>query len=432
MTISNRLAARLKSRDIHYGWVVAATTFLVMLATAGAMGSAGVLIEPLKAEFGWTNEQISTALSLRLVLFGLMGPFAAALMNYFGLRTVVSVALGLIATGLVASMFVTQVWQLVAVWGFVIGFGTGMTAMVLGAIVATRWFEKRRGLVVGMLTASVATGQLVFLPLLAKVTEVIGWRWALAIVVAALTLAFLMLRLFMRDRPADVGLQPYGHEPGSAPPAPVKANDDGLLAMLASPLVALREASRSTTFWALFASFFVCGFSTNGLIQMHWISLCGDYGIAPTGAAGLLAVIGAFDLVGTLLSGWLSDRYDNRWLLFWFYSLRGMSLMYLPFSDFSILSLSFFAIFYGLDWVATVPPTVKLTAERFGPERAGLVFGWIFAGHQLGAAAAAYAAGASRTGLATFAPAIFTAGALCILAALMMISMRPQPNPQPA
>lgn len=425
MTISNRIAVALQARDIHYGWVVVATTFLVMLATAGAMGSAGVLIEPLKAEFGWTNAQISTALSLRLVLFGLMGPFAAAFMTYFGLRRVVSVALVMIAAGITASMFVTQVWQLVAVWGVVVGLGTGMTALVLGAIVATRWFEKRRGLVVALLTASMATGQLVFLPLLANVTERIGWRPALCIVVAALALAFVLIRILMRDDPAEVGLAPFGSD-AHVVHAPRAANAS-LGAMLASPVIALREASRSTTFWVLFASFFVCGFSTNGLIQTHWISLCGDYGIAPTGAAGMLAIIGAFDLAGTLLSGWLSDRFDNRVLLFWFYSLRGLSLMYLPFSDFSIVALSLFAVFYGLDWVATVPPTVKLTAERFGAEKAGLVFGWIFAGHQLGAATAAYAAGASRTGLATFAPAIFAAGALCIVAALLMLSLRQRP-----
>lgn len=424
MTISNRIAANLQARDIHYGWVVVATTFLVMLATAGAMGSAGVLIDPLKAEFGWTTAQISTALSLRLVLFGLVGPFAAAFMSYFGLRKVISFAVIMIATGVTASMFVTEVWQLVLVWGVIVGLGTGMTALVLGAIVATRWFEKRRGLVVGLLTASMATGQLIFLPLLANVTERIGWRPALSIVVAALLIAFVLIRLLMRDRPADVGLALYG---SGADPGPVTTpqSDSGLGAMLASPLVALREAAASTTFWALFASFFICGFSTNGLIQTHWISLCGDYGIAPTGAASMLALVGAFDLAGTLLSGWLSDRFDNRVLLFWFYSLRGLSLMYLPFSDFSVVALSIFAVFYGLDWVATVPPTVKLTAERFGAEKSGLVFGWIFTGHQLGAASAAYLAGASRTGLATYSPAIFAAGALCIVAALLMLSLRP-------
>lgn len=418
MTISDRIAAAASARGIHYGWVVAATTFLVMLATAGAMGSAGVLIDPLQKEFGWTNAQVSTALSLRLVLFGLMGPFAAAFMNRFGVRQVVSFALAMIAAGVLASLFVREIWQLILVWGVIVGLGTGMTALVLGAIVATRWFVERRGFVVGLLTASMATGQLVFLPLLAAVTERIGWRPALCIVIAALLAAFALVRLLMRDDPADLGLTPYGGTSANA----ARGTGD-LMSLLAAPIVALRDAARSGTFWALFASFFICGFSTNGLIQTHWISLCGDFGIAATGAAGMLAIIGAFDLVGTLASGWLSDRYDNRWLLFWFYSLRGLSLMYLPFSDFSIVALSLFAVFYGLDWVATVPPTVKLTAERFGAERAGLVFGWIFTGHQLGAASAAYAAGASRTGFATYMPAVFAAGVLCMVGAVIVVSL---------
>ena len=304
-----------------------------------------------------------------------------------------------------------------------------MTALVLGAIVSMRWFEAKRGLVVGLLTASMATGQLVFLPLLAYVTEQIGWRPALGIVVAALSVVFILVRLLMRDDPDELGQTVYGSDLARRPRP---AGSDSLSGMLTAPLRTLRDVSGSTTFWALFASFFVCGFSTNGLIQQHWISLCGDYGIAPTGAAGMLAIVGAFDLVGTILSGWLSDRYDNRWLLFWYYSLRGLSLMYLPFSDFSMFALSLFAVFYGLDWIATVPPTVKLTGQRFGAERAGLVFGWIFAGHQIGAATAAYAAGATRTGLGTYTPAIVAAGALCLVAATMMISLRRQPLAAPA
>lgn len=421
MTVSNILASRLAARQIPYAWAVVAVTFLVMLTTAGAMGAAGILIDPLKTEFGWTTEQISTALALRLVLFGLMGPFAAAFMTYFGIRSIVSVALAMIAAGVLASLFVTQVWHLVVVWGIVVGLGTGMTALVLGAIVAMRWFDEKRGLVVGLLTASMATGQLVFLPLLAWVTERIGWRPALTIVVAALAVAFALVRLLMREDPADVGQTIYG---STLDRRARPQGSDSLRGMLAIPMQTLASVSGSTTFWALFASFFICGFSTNGLIQQHWVSFCGDYGIAPTGAAGILAIVGIFDLVGTVLSGWLSDRYDSRWLLFWYYSLRGLSLMYLPFSDFSILALSLFAVFYGLDWIATVPPTVKLTAQRFGAEQAGVVFGWIFAGHQLGAAAAAYGAGAARTGLGTYTPAIFAAGALCIIAAIMMISLR--------
>lgn len=423
--IAQPLSRALASRRIHYGWVVAGVTFLTMLATAGAMGSAGVLIQPLEKEFGWTTEQISTALALRLVLYGVLGPFAAVFMNQWGIRKVASFALAMIMGGVFASFFMTELWQLIALWGVVIGIGTGMTALVLGATVATRWFAARRGLVVGLMTAANATGSLVFLPMLAAVTEAVGWRSALAVLVAFLAAVVLMILLFMRDRPADLGLPRFGET--ALTPAPMRAASLG--ALLLQPLRALAEAARSMVFWVLFFTFFVCGFSTNGLIQMHWISICGDFGIAAVGAAGLLAVIGVFDLIGTISSGWLSDRYDNRWLLFCFYGLRGLSLIYLPFSSFSIAELSVFAVFYGLDWVATVPPTVKLAAERFGPERAPMVFGWVFMGHQLGAASAAYIAGAVRTGFDTYMPALFAAGILCLIAALSILTLsKPQPR----
>ena len=417
--MSSRLASWLARRGIHYGWVVAAATFLTMLATAGAVGAPGVMIGPLQREFGWSNAEISGALAIRLILFGLMGPFAAALMNRFGVKRVVSSALLLIAAGLFGSFAMTRVWELALLWGVVMGFGTGMTAMVLGATVANRWFSKRRGLVVGMLTASTATGQLVFLPLLATLTHHYGWRSALLFVIFMLLLAMAMVLLLMRNQPADVGLPAYGDSNIAIAP-PMR---HGLASLLMAPIDALREAAHSRTFWILFASFFVCGFSTNGLIQTHWITLCGDYGVAPVGAAGVLAAIGVFDFMGTILSGWLSDRYDNRWLLFCYYGLRGLSLIALPFTSFSFYGLSLFAVFYGLDWVATVPPTVRLATDRFGRERANVTFGWIFAGHQLGAAAAAFGAGASRTSFATYLPALLAAGLLCLGAALLVLSL---------
>ena len=417
--IASRIASALESRGIHYGWVVAGVTFLTMLATAGAMGSAGVLIQPLEQEFGWSTEQISAAMAVRLVLFGLFGPFAAAFMNQWGVRRVASFALLMIMGGIVGSFFMTSVMHLVVLWGVVMGVGTGMTALVLGATVAMRWFEAKRGLVVGLMTAANATGQLVFLPMLASLTETYGWRSAMTALVAVLVVAMGLLVLFMRDRPADVGLPRYGE--ADITPAPPRSRR--LATVLAEPIRTLVAVSGSRVFWVLFGTFSICGFSTNGLIQMHWISICGDFGIAAVGAAGLLALIGVFDLVGTITSGWLSDRFDNRKLLFWFYALRGLSLIYLPFSSFSIYELSLFAIFYGLDWIATVPPTVKLTAERFGAARAPLVFGWIFTGHQVGAAAAAYFAGAVRTDFETYMPALFIAGLLCLVAAFAVMTV---------
>lgn len=420
--LSTTLAARLKKRNIHYGWVVATTTFLTMLATAGAMGSAGVMLGPLRTEFGWDTAEISSAVAIRLVLFGLLGPFAAAFMNHFGIRQVVGVALGFIALGIGGSWFMTELWQLMLLWGVVVGTGTGMTALVLGATVATRWFSKRRGLVIGLMTASNATGQLVFLPLLAALTEDYGWRAALAFILFIITTAMLLVLLLMRDYPSDIGLPAYG-ENTISPPVSHTAR---LGTMLVSPLVALKEASGNPAFWILFLTFFICGLSTNGLIQTHWISICGDFGIAAVGAAGMLALIGVFDFIGTVFAGWLSDRYDNRWLLFWFYGFRGLSLIYLSFSGFNVVELSVFAIFYGLDWVATVPPTVKLAMENFGREKANITFGWIFTGHQLGAATAAWGAGMLRTDYDSYMPALQIAGLMCLVAAFsVMLIKRP-------
>ncbi|ABQ35664.1 MFS transporter [Bradyrhizobium sp. BTAi1] len=423
--ISNQIAAALGRRNIHYGWVMVAVTFFTALVTAGTVGAPGVFIVPLQQEFGWSTAEISSALSIRFVLFGLMAPFAAALLNRYGLRNITLLAQVIVVSALLASLAMTQIWHLVLLWGFVIGIGTGMTALVLGATIATRWFVARRGLVVGVLTASTATGQLVFLPLLASLTERLGWRTALALVCCALAVSATAVLLLMRDRPSDLGLRPFGDK-GSEPitaPAPVTTP------ILAAALGTLRDAARVPVFWMLFATFFICGASTNGLIQVHLIPMCLDFGIPQVQAASLLAAMGIFDFFGTIVSGWLSDRYDNRWLLFWYYGLRGLSLLFLPFTDFSFYGLSLFAMFYGLDWIATVPPTVRLTAQRFGTERANLVFGWVFAAHQLGAGTAAFGAGLSRTLLQSYLPAFFTAGALCVLAALLALAIARQPKP---
>lgn len=421
--ISSWVSARLATRNIHYGWVMVGVTFLTSLVTSATVGAPGVFILPLEKEFGWTTTQVSSALSIRLLLFGLMAPFAAALMTRFGLRTVVISALTTITVGLVVSLAMSQVWHLILLWGFVIGFGSGLTAMVLGATVATRWFSARRGLVIGVLAASVATGQLIFLPIMASLTETYGWRTALATMCVMLGVAALAALLLMRDRPSDLGLRPYGEDP--ATPQTTAAPTGPVIAMV---FTVLRDAAKTRVFWILFGTFFICGASTNGLVQTHLIPMCADFGIPATTSAGLLAAMGIFDFVGTIASGWLSDRYDNRWLLFWYYGLRGLSLLFLPFTDFSFYGLSLFAVFYGLDWIATVPPTVKLSAKHFGPERAAMVFGWVFVGHQLGSATAAFGAGLTRTMFETYLPAFFAAGVLCIIAAGVVLLLRQPPK----
>ncbi len=421
------LAHQLSRRGYHYAWVIAAVTFVAMLTTSAALGLPGVMLQPLSKEFGWTTEQLSSVFAVRFALFGLLGPFAAVFIVRYGLRRVMIAAAGFIGTAMVLASQVTQLWQLFVLWGLVLGCGTGLTALVLGAMVANRWFTARRGLVVGLLAASTATGQLLFLPVAAWLIEHFGWRYALLPVFAACVLVALLVFLFMQDSPKSVGLVSYGEDasvPGSATPAgpPVPMN-------FLAPFTILRDAARTRAFWILAGTFFICGLSTNGLVQTHFISLCGDNGLSAVPAAGVLSMMGAFDLVGTTLSGYLSDRFDNRKLLFWYYALRGLSLFWLPYSTFTLYGLSMFALFYGLDWIATVPPTVKLAAQHFGKERAGLVFGWIFAAHQLGAAVAAYGAGLTRTLLLTYNPALFTAGAACLLAALAVLAMRSAGRP---
>jgi sugar phosphate permease len=404
------LAQRLSRAGVHYSWAIVAIVFLVALVTAGCMGISGALIVPLTKEFGWSTEGISGALALRIVLFGAMAPFTAALIDKYGFKPVVLFAIALIEIGLLGALVMTRLWHLVLFWGVIVGFGTGLTAMVLGAIVATRWFSARRGLAVGILSASSASGQLLLLPLAAWLADRYGWRLALAPPILALLLVAILVALFVVDKPEDVGLKPYGDKgdaPVHVPPA----------AAFGRAFEVLFDSTRSSAFWVLAGTFFVCGLSTNGLVQTHFISLCGDFGMPAVAAASTLAIMGVFDFIGTIGSGWLSDRFDNRGLLSMYYGLRGLSLLYLPSSTFTVYGLSLFAVFYGLDWIATVPPTVRLTATHFGRERAGVVYGWVFASHMIGAAVAAWAGGFSRSTFETYIPAFYAAGLACLIAA---------------
>jgi predicted MFS family arabinose efflux permease len=419
-----RFAAFAASRGLHFGWFVVAATFLTLLVAAGAVGAPGVLLLPLQREFGWSTAAISSAMALRLMLFGLMGPFAAALINRYGVRQVTLAALSLIGAGFGLSMFMSKIWQLLLLWGVVVGVGTGLTALVLAATVSARWFHTRRGLIVGLLTASSATGQLVFLPALASLATRHGWRSALALVCVLLALAAVVVWMFMVDRPGDLGLRPVGADP-HVPLDQTDRRDAESSSIAAAAVNALRDASHYRVFWILFATFFICGASTNGLIQTHFVSFCSDKGLGEVAAASVLAAMGIFDFFGTIASGWLSDRFNSGTLLFWYYGLRGLALVYLPFTDFNFTGLSFFALFYGLDWIATVPPTVNLTVKTFGPEKSNLVFGWVFAAHQLGAATAALSAGLSRTEFSTYVPAFVVAGALCIVAAGLALRIEP-------
>ncbi|HJV06371.1 MAG TPA: MFS transporter [Chromobacteriaceae bacterium] len=401
----------------HYAWVVIGVTFLVMLITAGTRAAPSVMMVPLEQAFGWSRSTISLALSINLALFGLMGPFAAATMQRFGLRKTVLLALGVLGAAVAASSLMQHSWQMWLIWGLIVGCGTGVTAMTLGATIVSRWFIQRRGLAMGVLTASSATGQLVFLPLLAAIVERFGWRSVVLVVAAGIVLILPLVFFLLPEKPAAIGLRRYG-EPADAPADAALSQQNPL----AIAFGALRRAVKVRDFWLLFFSFFVCGATTNGYIGTHFIAMCGDYGLTALGGASILAAMGALDLVGTTLSGWMSDRYNNRVLLFCYYGLRGLALIYLPYAfGLGYFGLPIFALFYGLDWVATVPPTVRLTHDVFGHQEAPVVFGWVVAGHQLGAAFAALLGGVLRNSLGTYTAATMFAGVLSLLAAVMVL-----------
>ncbi|HZE47843.1 MAG TPA: MFS transporter [Xanthobacteraceae bacterium] len=406
----------LTQHKFHYGWVVVGVTFLTLLIGAGVRSAPGVLLVPLETEFAWSRGTISFAIAVSLLLYGFAGPFSASFMERFGIRRTMLAALSLLAAGVALTTLMRESWQLIVLWGLVVGAGAGVIANVLGAVVAARWFTARRGLVVGLLTGSAAAGQLIFLPTFAAINEHYGWRAMVLTVTAVVLIVIPIVALLMRERPEDVGLAPYGE---TGDPKPVAAAPQGNPFRLA--IRTLAEATHSRDFWLLAGSFFCCGASTNGLIGTHLIPACLDNGIPEVASASLLAGMGIFNMVGTTASGWLSDRVDNRVLLAIYYSLRGLSLLFLPFSFVSFYGLSLFALFYGLDWIATVPPTVRLIANSFGKEKAGIIYGWVFTSHQLGSAAAAYFAGLMRADLGSYLEAFILSGLLCFAAALMVM-----------
>jgi predicted MFS family arabinose efflux permease len=417
-------AARRISGRVHYAWVSVGVVFLVLLAAAGTRATPSVMMLPLEHQFGWSRATISLAISINLALYGLIGPFSAAAMQRFGVRPTILAALGTLATGVALSSLMTASWQMILIWGVLVGGSTGVAAITLAATVVNRWFTTHRGLAMGILTASSATGQLLFLPMLASIVEHFGWRSVVLVVAAVLALVLPLVAWLLPERPDDVVLRPFG-EPADAPlPAPAVARNPIVVAFST-----LGMASKKPDFWLLFFSFFICGASTNGYIGTHLIAMCADHGMTEVQGASLLAAMGVFDLFGTTLSGWLSDRWNSRVLLFWYYGLRGVSLIFLPYAfGIDFFGLPVFAVFYGLDWVATVPPTVRLANDVFGKEAAPIVFGWVVAGHQLGAAFAALGGGLLRASLGTYTVATMISGSLCIVGALMVLRINRAPR----
>jgi len=419
------LVQRSAPSRIHYGWIVAAAAFLAVLVSSGMRSIPTLFIVPIETEFGWTRAVLSSAIAVSLLLYGLLGPFSAALIDRIGLRATTTLALSIMAIGLAGSLVMSTSWQLILLWGVVLGAGSGLAGPVLGAIVANRWFAQRRGLVMGLLTSSLGAGQLVFLPLVAAIVAADGWRWSVILASIAVVLLIPMIALPMRDRPSDLGLRPFGAEEGAdETSAPSRRNP------FTAVVSALGVAVVSRDFWLLSISYFVCGATTNGLIGTHLVPFCVEHGTTAETAAGLLAAMGIFNVIGTTGAGWLTDRFDSRHLLFWFYALRGVSLLFLPYVfDFSFFGLILFGVFYGLDWIATVPPTIRLAGNAFGAGRAGMMFGWIMAMHQLGSAIFSAGAGVLHDVIGNYTSSFLFSGAMCFVASAVVLRVGQRPGP---
>lgn len=416
------LAPWFARRGIHYGWVMVGLTFLTSVCSSAAVSLPSVILLPLTQEFGWTRGDVSGAIALMLALFGIMAPFAGALILRYGMRSVVVISAVMVVVALTATTFVTTQWHLWISLGLILGTAAGMTALALSATVANRWFAQRRGLAMGILTAAFAAGQLTFLPGAAWLATTYGWRMAIFPAIVGCGVCAVLYVLLARDWPADIGIAPFGESKVQARPA-MAGN------AVTISLNVLREAIPTRAFWVLAGTFFICGLSTSGTVQQHFIPFCADNGVTAVRAASFLAMMGVFNFAGTICSGWLSDRFDNRVLLGWYYGLRGLSLIWLPFSSFDVFSLSLFAVFFGLDFVATVPPTVRLAAQHFGATKAPIVFGWAFSCHQLGGALAALATGVSRDAMGSYLPAFLAVGLICLVATMAIFTV---PKVRPA
>ncbi|MEK4092993.1 MULTISPECIES: MFS transporter [unclassified Viridibacillus] len=409
-------------KKVHYSWIILPVTFLSIIVAGIIRSSSGVFIDPFELEFGWSRPAISFAFAVSLFLYGFSGPFMAAFVEVFGLKRMMLYSMLTLSTGLALTLVMQSQWQLILIWGVMIGIGSGLFLTVLSTQIANRWFVKHRGLAVGILTASTATGQLILLPVLATIIDQYSWRYATGLIFILSLLILLLILLFMKDFPQDKGLLPYGQEGNDqSAEQPILRQNPFKLA-----LGTLMEGLRLKEFWLLAGSFFICGLSTSGLIGTHFISYCIGFGIPVVTAAAMLSFMGVFDLVGTTLSGWLSDRIDNRWLLFWYYVLRGISLLFLPFAlaQGSYLWLVIFSIFYGLDWIATVPPTIGLARREFGLKKSTLMYGWIMAAHQVGAGVAAFGGGVIFKVFGSYQWAFILAGSMCVLASLFVIMLK--------
>ncbi|MFJ7982626.1 MFS transporter [Lysinibacillus xylanilyticus] len=412
-------------KKIHFSWIILIVTFVSIISAGIIRSSSGVFIVPFEEQFGWARSSISFAFAVGLFLYGLSGPFMAAFVEKYGLKRMMLISMSMLVVGLAATFVMKTEWQLILIWGVVIGLGSSLFLTVISPTIANRWFVKKRGLALGILTAATATGQLVLLPILATLIENYSWHAAILLILGIAIVMLVLILVVMKNYPSEKGIAPYGEEDIIEPPPFTTGNP------FIHALQSLGEGLRSRVFWLLAGSFFICGLSTSGLIGTHFISYCISFEIPVVTAASMLSLMGIFDLVGTTFSGWLSDRFDNRWLLFWYYGLRGLSLLALPvaLASGSYAWLVVFAVFYGLDWIATVPPTVALARQHFGLQKSAMMYGWMVAFHQVGAGLAAYSGGIFYEAFASYKLAFVLAGGFCLLASLFVIGIKKQKEP---
>ena len=408
-------------KRIHYSWVILMITFFSIIVAGIVISSSGVFINAFENEFGWDRSVIALSFAVSLFLYGISGPFMAALLEGLGVKKMMLLSMVTLILGSSLTLIMNQSWQLIIIWGLIIGLGASLFLTVISPYISNHWFGKRRGLALGILSASTATGQLVLLPILAAIIEHYSWRWAIGLIIILCSFMLIIIFLFMKNTPKEAGMLPYGIEDETQVQHERQKGNPIVLAFKG-----LFEAVKVKEFWLLAGSFYICGLSTNGLIGTHFVSYCIGFGIPLVTAASFLSFMGVFNLVGTTLSGWLSDRFDNRWLLFWYYSLRGVSLVFLPYSlmEGSLLLLVIFSIFYGLDWIATVPPTIGITRQIFGINKSGIIYGWIFAFHQAGAATAAYGGGLIYKLFDSYTWSFILAGIFCVFASLFVILLK--------
>ncbi len=403
--------ATIKRTGIHYAWIILAVTFACLFVGSALRSVPGIIMLSLEQEFHWSRETLSGAVAINLFLFGLAGPFLGRLMDLYGVKAITIVLIVLVTLGAGGSVLMQEPWQLYLLWGVIIGAGSGGTSMIMGSAVVNRWFQERRGLALGILGAAFSSGQLIFTPILMNLNIHEGWRTATLTIVFLLGLLVLPFVIWlMVDDPGLRGIRAYG----------ANGNTDFTLSPDLNPI---HKAMKKPQFWLLAFSFGICGLTTSGLFQTHLIPHGIEHGFPEMTMAISLGLMGATDIFGTILSGWLCDRFGKRWPLAIYYLLRGVSLVLLPYVE-STGQLMAFSVIYGLNWLSTIPATSALTADLFGKQNVGVVFGWICFAHQIGAAIAAYGAGYLHHLAGNYTLAFMASGLFAFVATGLVVLIR--------